>query len=97
LSQSTSRLRGWRSSPCLPAGRFCFYRILGTFRASNPALWLVVGGAAGTLALVLAVPGLRQVFRFAEVRPADALFGVAAGAASILWFELFKLWPHRPR
>src|SRR6266508_1990112 len=37
--------------------------ILGSLRASNPALWLVVGGAAG--------------------------------AASILWFELFKLRPRR--
>src|SRR6202162_4922744 len=69
--------------------------ILGSFRASNAALWLVVGGATGTLALVLAVPGLRALFRFAEVRPADALLGAAAGMASILWFELFKLRPHR--
>jgi Ca2+-transporting ATPase len=58
-------------------------------------LWLVVGGATATLALVLAVPGLRDIFRFAEVRPTDALLGVAAGIASILWFELFKLRPHR--
>jgi Ca2+-transporting ATPase len=69
--------------------------ILGSFRASNAALWLVVGGATATLALVLAVPGLRDIFRFAEVRPTDALLGVAAGIASILWFELFKLRPHR--
>jgi Ca2+-transporting ATPase len=71
--------------------------ILGSFRASNRALWLVVGGAAATLALVLAVPDLRELFRFAPVRPSDALLGVAAGAASILWFEIFKLWPHRAR
>ena len=71
--------------------------ILGSLRASNAALWLVVGGAAGTLALALAVPGLRDLFRFAEVRLADALFGVAAGAASILWFELFKLRRNRFR
>jgi len=69
--------------------------ILGSLRASNPALWLVVGGAAGTLALVLAVPVLRELFRFERVGPADALLGVAAGAASILWFELFKLRPRR--
>jgi len=69
--------------------------ILGSLRASNPALWLVVGGASGTLALVLAVPVLRELFRFERVGPADALLGVAAGAASILWFELFKLRPRR--
>ena len=71
--------------------------ILSSLRASNPALWLVVGGAAATLALVLAVPGLRALFRFAPVRPVDAAIGAAAGVASILWFELFKLWPHRSR
>ncbi len=69
--------------------------ILGSLQSSNPALWLVVGGAAGTLALVLAVPVLRDLFRFERVGPADALLGVAAGAASILWFELFKLRPRR--
>jgi Ca2+-transporting ATPase len=71
--------------------------ILGSFRARNAALWLVVAGAAATLALVLAVPALRDLFQFGQVRPADALLGVAAGAASILWFELFKLLPRRSR
>ncbi len=70
--------------------------ILGSFRAGNAALWLVVGAAAGTLALVLSVPGLRELFRFAELSPVEALLGAAAGAASILWFELFKLRRHRP-
>jgi Ca2+-transporting ATPase len=71
--------------------------ILGSFRARNAALWLVVAGAAATLALVLAVPALRDLFQFGRVRPADALLGVAAGAASILWFELFKLRRHPSR
>jgi P-type Ca2+ transporter type 2C len=65
--------------------------ILGSFRTRNAALWLVVAGAAATLALVLAVPALRDLFQFGRVRPADALLGVAAGAASIVWFEVFKL------
>jgi Ca2+-transporting ATPase len=71
--------------------------ILGSFGARNTALWLVVAGAAATLALVLAVPALRDLFQFGRVRPTDALLGVAAGAASILWFELLKLLPRRSR
>jgi Ca2+-transporting ATPase len=71
--------------------------ILGSFGTRNAALWLVVAGAAATLALVLAVPALRDLFQFGQVRPADALLGVAAGAASILWFELFKLRRHPSR
>jgi Ca2+-transporting ATPase len=69
--------------------------IFGTFRARNPALWLVVGGAAGTLALVLTVPALRDVFQFGDVRPARVLLAVAAGLASIVWIEIVKLRTRR--
>jgi Ca2+-transporting ATPase len=65
--------------------------IFGSFRSKNPALWLVVGGAVVTLGLVLAVPFLRGLFRFERVRPAEALLGAAAGIASVVWFELFKV------
>jgi Ca2+-transporting ATPase len=65
--------------------------IFGSFRSKNPALWLVVGGAAVTLGLVLAVPFLRGLFRFEPVGPAEALLGVGAGIASVFWFELFKV------
>jgi Ca2+-transporting ATPase len=65
--------------------------IFGSFRSKNPALWLVVGGAAVTLGLVLAVPFLRGLFRFEPVGPAESLLGVGAGIASVFWFELFKL------
>jgi Ca2+-transporting ATPase len=65
--------------------------IFGSFRSRNPALWLVVAGAAVTLGLVLAVPFLRGLFRFEQIGPAEALLGVAAGMASVVWFELFKL------
>jgi Ca2+-transporting ATPase len=65
--------------------------IFGSFALRNPALWWVVGLAGATLAFVLAVPGLRDLFHFSEIRPADALLGIAAGVASIFWFELLKL------
>jgi Ca2+-transporting ATPase len=71
--------------------------ILGSFGARNTALWLVVAGAAATLALVLTVPALRDLFQFGPVRLADAFLGVAAGAGSILWFEIFKLRRHPSR
>jgi len=69
--------------------------IFGTFRARNPALWLVVGGAVGTLALVLTVPALRDVFQFGDVRPVRVLLAVAAGLASIVWIEIVKLRTRR--
>ena len=62
-----------------------------TLRNRNTALWLVVGGAAATLVAVLATPALREVFRFAEVSLGNTLIAVAAGAGSIVWFEILKL------
>jgi len=64
--------------------------IRGSLRRRNPALWWIIGSALLTLLLVLAVPGLRDLFRFSEVRAAEALLGIGAGAASLLWLELLS-------
>ena len=67
--------------------------LAGAFAARNPALWWIVGLAALVLVLVLALPGLRELFHFSQIRPADAVLGIAAGVASILGLELLG----RPR
>ena len=64
--------------------------MLGSLRTPNPALWWVVGGTLGFLALVLYVPFLREVFGFATLHASDVLLAVVAGAAGIAWFEVFK-------
>jgi Ca2+-transporting ATPase len=61
-----------------------------TLRRPNPALWRVAGGAALVLAIVLYVPAIRELFRFAPLHAPDLAIGAAAGAVSVLWFELFK-------
>ena len=65
--------------------------IWATLRAPNPALFLIVGGAFSMLILVSVVPFLRQLFRFQPLHPADILLCLAAGVASLLWFEVWKL------
>ena len=65
--------------------------MLGTLRSRNAALWWVVGGALTFLGLVLSVPFLRKLFGFGELHLNDLGLCLAAGAVSILWFELFKL------
>jgi P-type Ca2+ transporter type 2C len=50
-----------------------------------------VGGALVFLCLVLFVPSLRELFRFAKLHLDDLALCLGAGAISILWFELFKL------
>jgi Ca2+-transporting ATPase len=66
--------------------------ILETLRKPNAALWWVVGGAVAFLSLVLYVPFLRGLFRFAELHPADLGICLAAGVVSVLWFEGLKLF-----
>jgi P-type Ca2+ transporter type 2C len=64
---------------------------LATLRSRNAALWWVIGGAVVFLGLVPYVPVLRELFGFAELHWIDLGVCLAAGAGSILWFELFKL------
>ena len=63
---------------------------LGSLGQRNWAVWAVVAGASGTLALALAVPFLRRVFRFGQVAPDDLALAVGAGLLSLAWFELVK-------
>jgi Ca2+-transporting ATPase len=65
--------------------------IIATFRSPNGALWWVIGGAIGFLVSVLYVPYLREVFHFASLRPRDLAICFAAGALSVVWFEVVKL------
>ena len=58
----------------------------------NRALYWMLGAVAATLALVLSLPFLRQVFHFAAVSIADVALAFIAAAFSLLWFEIFKLF-----
>ncbi len=60
-------------------------------RSPNPALWWVFGGAALSLSLVLYTPWLRGLFLFAPLSRLDLAICLAAGFASILWFEGLKV------
>lgn len=42
------------------------------------------------MGLVLYVPFLGELFRFARLSPVDVLTCVGAGLASVLWFEIVK-------
>lgn len=72
-----------------------------TLREPNPALWAVVLGASAFLALVVAVPGLRDLFYFdlpaGDVLAVAVLVGLALpvviGGFSRIWYQR---WAGRP-
>ena len=61
---------------------------LGSLARHNRALRWIAGLAAATLFVVLALPGLRELFHFSGSRLADAALGIGAGLAGILALEL---------
>jgi Ca2+-transporting ATPase len=70
------------------------FQILST---SNKAVKWVVGGATFFLILVLNVPFLLNLFQFEKISLAEAITCVAAGASSIIWFELYKAFNTRKK
>jgi Ca2+-transporting ATPase len=65
--------------------------ILQTLRIPNKALWWVTGGAAAFLALVLTIPFLRDLFKFAALNRWELLLIVLTGFASVLIAESVKI------
>lgn len=57
---------------------------------NDKPLWSVTLGAMLFLALVIYVPSLARLFRFAPLRVLDVALGLAAGALSVVWFEIAK-------
>ena len=57
----------------------------------NAALAWVLGGALTFLALLMVVPFLREIFRFAAFDLTDVLAVLVAGLAGVAWFEVYKI------
>jgi Ca2+-transporting ATPase len=45
--------------------------------------------------LIIYVPGLRNLFRFAPLHPIDIAICLSAGLISVTWFEVFKIVSRR--
>jgi Ca2+-transporting ATPase len=64
--------------------------LLTTLRIPNFALGWVCGGTGLGLALILGIPFLRQLFRFAPLSGQGVLICLLAGGLSGLWIVVFK-------
>jgi Ca2+-transporting ATPase len=73
------------------ANRYTTRSILATLKIPNTALWWVTGGAVLFLVLVLEIPFLRELFKFAELQSWEIVFIAVAGLVSILMAESTKL------
>ncbi|CAN5878688.1 HAD-IC family P-type ATPase [soil metagenome] len=63
--------------------------------ARNKALVWLTAAAPVFLGLVIYVPGLRGLFRFAPLHPVDIAICLVAGVVSVLWFEIYKITSRR--
>jgi Ca2+-transporting ATPase len=64
--------------------------IFRTIRTPNKAMRFVFAGTMAGLALILCIPVLQNLFRFAPVSVHDLIICVLAGVVSVLWFEMYK-------
>jgi Ca2+-transporting ATPase len=66
-----------------------FLRIM---RKAHATFWWVSAGALAVLFLALYLPFFRGLFRFGVLHPNDLALSFLGGAASLLWFELLKIF-----
>jgi Ca2+-transporting ATPase len=73
------------------ANRSWKYSILKTILIPNKALWWVTGGAAVFLTLVLTIPFLRDLFKFAPLNSWETALVAFTGLTSVLIAESVKI------
>ncbi|MGQ0579786.1 MAG: cation transporting ATPase C-terminal domain-containing protein, partial [Betaproteobacteria bacterium] len=67
--------------------------VFTTLLMPNRALWWVVGGAIGGLAVALYLPPMQTIFKFEALAWHDLLLCAVAAAAGMLWSEIVKVFP----
>ena len=65
-------------------------QLWAAFRRRNAALWSVTAASAAILALVVAIPPVREVFHFGPLHPDDIAVALGCGVAILLLLEGFK-------
>lgn len=69
--------------------------LVACLREPNAALWWVLVGASGFLALVVSWPVAQRLFHFAPAHAPDLAVAGGIGFGSVLWFEIVKWVRHR--
>ena len=66
--------------------------VIETLETPNPSLWIVTIAALLILGVVIFVPFLRDIFHFSELHLLDIAFSIVAGLATIMLFEVLKVY-----
>ncbi|MBC7605749.1 MAG: cation-translocating P-type ATPase [Burkholderiales bacterium] len=72
--------------------RSFYYSIFTTFRYKNNLVFLITGITIVITALLLYVKPLTHFFLFEHLNINQLSLAIAVGAASVLWYELVKIW-----
>ncbi|PWR73967.1 cation-translocating P-type ATPase [Methanospirillum lacunae] len=68
-----------------------------TIQTPNKAMGWVFAGTLIGLTLILIIPSLQNLFRFAPISFEEFITCVLAGVVSVLWFEVYKIWNSRQK
>ena len=71
--------------------------IVQTLRRPNKPLILIFSGVLVSIAVVLYVPPVQELFRFSQLNVAELAICFVVGLSSILWFEIYKVFWHRKK
>ena len=72
--------------------RSFYYSIFTTLRYKNNLVFLITGITIVITALLLYVKPLTDFFLFEHLNISQLSIAIAVGAASVLWYELVKIW-----
>lgn len=74
----------------IPCGRSVSAPMWRVLAMPNPVMWWVSGGALTCLVSVLALPGLREIFRFGALGAREFTVVALVGAASVVLLQVSK-------
>jgi Ca2+-transporting ATPase len=71
--------------------RSFYHSVITTFRYKNNLIVLIIASTVVITGLLLIVPQFSAFFGFGKLSFSNIMISIAAGSASVLWYELVKM------
>ncbi|HLO45422.1 MAG TPA: cation-translocating P-type ATPase [Leadbetterella sp.] len=75
--------------------RSFFYSIFTTLRYKNNLVLIIIGITLALTSLILFIPAISGFFQFQKLTLIQLAFCLIVGSASVLWYELVKVWKRK--